>query len=104
MTPEEIIQFNNLKREVAELKDLFYKDKYSDLEVFRKKVQFKSDVNLGSSVGIQTDKLGFYGIADAPIIQQATFTAPSGGAVQDAQARTAIGAIKTILTNLGITT
>jgi len=102
MTNEEKI--SQLEKELNDLKAFVYKDEYSDTKVFRKKVQFKSNVNLGSSVGIQMDKLGFYGIADNPITQQVTFTAPSGGATVDAQARTAINAIKTILTNVGITT
>lgn len=78
-----------LKTELETLKILFYKDDYSNLEVFRKQVLFKNNI-------------GFYG--KDPIIQQATFTAPTGGVTQDAEARTAIGVIKTILTNLGLTT
>jgi hypothetical protein len=48
MTPQELQEFQNLKKEVADLKSLFYKDNYSDLEVFRKKVEFKSDVKLAN--------------------------------------------------------
>lgn len=96
-------QVNKLEQEVETLKKLFYKDNYSDLEVFTKKVQFKSDVNLGSSVGISKDKVGFYTKASAPIAQQTTFTSPTGGATVDAEARTAISAIKIILTNVGLT-
>jgi len=59
---------------------------------------------LGTSIGVTPTKLGFYTKYSAPIVQQTTFTAPTGGEVQDAEARTAIGAIKTILTNVGITT
>jgi hypothetical protein len=46
MTPEEILQFDNLKREVENLKALFYKDNYSNLEVFRKKVEFKANIKI----------------------------------------------------------
>ena len=42
MTTEE--QVAQLKREVEELKVLFFKDSYSDLQVFRKNVVFKGDV------------------------------------------------------------
>lgn len=81
MTPEEIQQFNDLKKEVETLKQLFYKDNYSDLEVFRKKVLFKSDATFSG-------KFGLYGTL--PISQQTTaltpvaiFVAGSGTAVKD---------------------
>jgi hypothetical protein len=48
MTPEELQQFNELKKEVEELKSFVHKDEYSDLKIFRKKVQFKSDVKLAN--------------------------------------------------------
>lgn len=40
MTEEERIQFNNLKIELEELKSFVYKDKFSNLEIFRKQVEF----------------------------------------------------------------
>lgn len=101
-------QVDNLTKEVETLKKLIFKDNYSDLQVFTKKVQFKSGVNLdgnttlGTSIEVTPDKIGFF--EAIPVVQQTTFTAPAGGATVDAEARTAIGAIKTIFTNLGLTT
>lgn len=47
MTNEQLQeQINRLQRELNDLKGLFYKDNYSNLEVFRKKVEFKSDVTI----------------------------------------------------------
>ena len=88
-------QIKQLKQDLENLKSLFFKDNYSDLQIFIKKVQFNSDFK---TVG----KIGFYNTD--PITQQSTFSAPSGGDPIDSEARTAIGDIKTILTNLGLTT
>lgn len=52
MTPQELQEFNNLKKEVADLKALFFKDSYSNLEVFKKKVLFKSSVEMAGSISI----------------------------------------------------
>ena len=80
MTPEEQLQFDNLKREVETLKNLFYQNNYSDLQVFTKKVQFNSDVKLNG-------KFGAYGktpiVIPTTSITEATFTANSGTAVND---------------------
>jgi len=46
MTLQELQDFNNLKKEVETLKSLFYKDNYSNLEVFRKQVQFLADMDI----------------------------------------------------------
>jgi hypothetical protein len=56
----------------------------------------------GVVIGGTGDKLGFFG--HIAVVQQTTATTPSGGATQDAESRTAIGQIKTALTNLGLTT
>lgn len=48
MTPEEQLQFDNLKREVEELKSLFYKDNFTNLQIFRKQVEFKSDITIAN--------------------------------------------------------
>lgn len=56
----------------------------------------------GTKIGTATtQKLGFFNAA--PIVRPAAITAPTGGVVIDAEARTAINAIRTALTNLGLT-
>ena len=47
MTNEELQeQVNKLERELNELKSLFYKDNYSNLQVFKKDIEFKGNVNV----------------------------------------------------------
>jgi len=46
MTPEELQQFELLKREVQDLKSLILKDNFSDLQIFRKKTEFKGDTTI----------------------------------------------------------
>lgn len=113
-------QVEDLQKEVAELKDLFFKGNYSTLQVFSKVVQFdagtiqNSDITLkggkniifdrttGSSIGTDhMEKISVYGVT--PIIQQNAITAPTGGTTVDTQARTAIGTIINVLKNFGIT-
>jgi len=49
MTNEELqIKVDKLERELNELKMLFYKDNYSNLEVFRKQIQFKADIDMAN--------------------------------------------------------
>jgi hypothetical protein len=40
--------YEQLKRRVDELEKLFFKDNFTDLEIFRKKVEFKSGVDMES--------------------------------------------------------
>jgi hypothetical protein len=44
MTPEDQLQFDKLKQEIDNLKQLLLKDEYSNLKVFRKQVEFKNDI------------------------------------------------------------
>lgn len=81
-------EINQLKKEVAELKSIIYKDNFSSSQIFRKDVTF-----LG--------KIGFYN--NTPVAQQAAIASPSGGATVDGAARAAIDSIRTTLTNLGLT-
>lgn len=67
-----------------------------------------SDVNivLGTSTGTKigtatTQKLGFWNAT--PVVQQSHIADPSGGATQDAEARTAIAAINALCATLGLT-
>ena len=93
MTPEELQLITDLKKEVETLKSLFYQNNYSDLQVFTKKVQFKSNV-------------GFYNTA--PVAQQATITAPTapGATYSQAEAQSAVAKINALilaLKTIGIT-
>ena len=89
MTNEELTQqVEKLTQELEAFKSLYYKDNYSDLQVFRKQVLFKRNV-------------GFY--QTTPIAQQPAITLPSGGTTIDSQSRTAINSLITTLKNLGLT-
>ena len=90
MTTEE--QIAQLRLELEELKSLFYKDNFSALQIFRKDVQF----------------LGKVGFGLTPISQQAVITTPTApGATylqsEAASAKTAIDAIRAVLTAYGFT-
>ena len=76
--------------------------------IFQKHIQFLDGRNVvvgtatGTKIGTSTtQKIGFFN--KAPTAQIAAISAPSGGATQDAEARTAINSIRTALTNLGLT-
>jgi hypothetical protein len=85
---------NRLETELNDLKALFFKDNFSNQQIFRKDVEMARKISLNGQVG-------FFG--EAPVGQQGSITTPSGGATQDTEARTAIVQIKTALDNLGIT-
>jgi hypothetical protein len=93
MTPEDQLQFDNLKKEIEDLKNLFYKNNFSDLQVFSKKVQFKNNV-------------GFF--STTPIAQQSAITAPTspGATYSQAEALSAVSKINALILaikNIGIT-
>ena len=114
-------QINLLQAEILELKQqllllstAFYKDNYPNDIYFNKNVTFKQSFNfadgtnipLGTSSGTKigtsaSQKLGFFNAT--PIVQVSAISAPSGGATQDAESRTAINSIRSALTNLGLT-
>ena len=86
-------QVTQLQRQLDELRRDYYKDNFSDNQIFRKDVSF-------------TRKVGFFDTQ--PVYKQPAVTTPSGGGTGsgdaiDISARTAIGQIKTILQNLGLT-
>jgi hypothetical protein len=89
-TTQEIAQ---LKQEIEVLRRLIYQNNYSDLQVFTKKVQFKSNV-------------GFYNTE--PVAQQAAIAAPTAPGVtySQAEAQSAVAKINAlilVLKNIGIT-
>jgi hypothetical protein len=103
-----------LQQTVFHLNDLFFRTFFIDKVIFQNPVYFNGKIyfkdgtviSAGSSTGLKignatTEKIGFYNVT--PVVQAGAITAPSGGATQDAESRTAIGQIKTALTNLGLT-
>ena len=65
-------------------------------------VNISTGTTTGTKIGTVTNnKIGFFGAT--PIVQVTAITAPTGGAIIDAESRTAINSIRTALTNLGLT-
>lgn len=98
----------NLEERIRILEEKLNALEKSDRYTIHKTTQFfdgrNIQVGLTNGTKIATDasqKLGFYGVT--PVVQQSAITAPSGGATQDAEARTAINSILTALQNLGLT-
>lgn len=100
-------------KEINNLKQEFFKNNLSGEYTFLQKVTFKNgfsfadgtNIPLGSTTGTKigtatTQKLGFFN--KTPIIQPSGISAPSGGATQDTQARTAINSIISALNSLGL--
>lgn len=65
------------------------------------KVIFSGETEIDGTLNHDGTTVGFYGVA--PVTRAAAITAPTGGATIDNEARTAINAIRTALTNIGIT-
>jgi hypothetical protein len=63
--------------------------------------RFGGAVTLSGALDHDGTTAGLYGVA--PVTRAAAITAPTGGATIDAESRTAINAIRTALTNIGIT-
>lgn len=87
-----------------ELSSLLKSERYT----FEKHLQLLDGRNIqtgkttGTKIGTGTDqKIGFFN--KTPVVQQGAITAPTGGVVTDAEARTAINSIRTALTTLGLT-
>ncbi len=102
MTPEEATQ---LKQRVQVLENLLANLMFNGEYKFLRNVNFGPNAKLSLtgdlSLGVSSSKVGFYGAS--PVARQAAVTSPSGGATVDSQARTAIDALRSRLTTIGIT-
>lgn len=99
---------NELEIRVRELEERLGRLEKSDRFIFDKHLQLLDGNNVqvsktfGTKIGTETtQKLGFFG--KTPIVQVSAIGAPTGGATQDAEARSAINSIRSALTNLGLT-
>lgn len=101
-----------LEKELRELKELYLKDNFESRQIFRKRVEFLGGFNLsnqtlstggspGLTIGEASDKVAFFG--EAPVGQQASISAPTGGTTTDAEARSAINSILSVLDAFGFT-
>jgi len=97
-----------LEDKVKELQEILDKVFKTERYIFEKTVQFSDGRNIqtgrttGTKIGTATDqKVGFFN--KTPVVQQGAISAPTGGAVIDAPARTAINSIITTLQTLGLT-
>ena len=99
MTNEEI------QKQLDNLVSVYYKTHYIDKDVFSNPVHFYNNIlfpsSVGTKIGSTGNKIGFLGAT--PIARQSAITAPTGGATIDAEARTAINSIRSVLTNFGLT-
>lgn len=96
-----------LKDRIEQLEAFIYKDKNTVEDIFRRNLALLDvDIKLSSATGTKigtasSQKLAFYG--STPVSQQATISNPAGGAVIDAESRTAINSILTTLDTYGLT-
>lgn len=117
MTPEQEALFNQTVEKLQQFLEVYYKMDYPDKFIIRKELVLGTKLTLadgtvvtvggtvGVTIGESGSKLGFFGAT--PVAQQSAVTSPSGGGGSstdaiDISARTAIGQIKTILSNLGL--
>jgi len=99
MTPDEVRAIVR-----SELQEFLASDRY----IFSKHVQFLDGRNIqagrgtGTKIGTAADqKIGFFGTT--PVVQASAISAPAGGGTVDAEARTAINTIRTVLQAIGLT-
>lgn len=81
-------EIDALKKEVAELKEILFKENNEGRQAFRKEVIFMG-------------RVGFFGVA--PTEQAGAIASPTAGVTIDLNARTAIDAIRVAIKNFGIT-
>ncbi|MFA6897248.1 MAG: hypothetical protein WCQ96_03110 [Patescibacteria group bacterium] len=87
-------EYNKLREEFDALKAAFYKDNFTAEQIFTKKITFKGDVDF------RNNKIGFF--SKGTVVQPDFIPSPSGGTVQDTQARSAIDSIRNVLIDTGI--
>lgn len=103
-----------IERKLDRILVLYEKENWVDRMVLYRSLQLKDRNQLtvldsgvdGIKVGAASGKVGFYNVT--PVVKAGAVTSPSGGGgsssdAVDISARTAIGQIKTALSNIGIT-
>ena len=95
MTPEEKKLLNDVILKLNALADVYYRTNFIDKQVYQQRSFFNNDVYFNK-------KMAFFG-ATTPVDKQTSITPPTGGAVIDAEARTAINDIISKLQNLNLT-
>lgn len=113
MSPEELRRLDSLEKKLNDLLYLYNKENLPSRKEYTKPLILKDvqnntefDNTAGVKIGYSTSKVSFFGTT--PVVRQAAVTSPSGGGGSSSDAidnssRTAIGQIKTALTNLGLT-
>lgn len=91
-------RITQLENELRELKAEFYKNNFPQQQVFVKDVLFK-----GTATYTSLNPTTSFGLGVTPAVRQANILNPSGGATVDAEARSAISSILTVLDNFGFT-
>lgn len=81
-------RIEDLEDKLNHIDDIFFRQHLIDRDIFKNPVYFQSKVSFFKSNAVG---------------QQAAITAPTGGATTDAEARTAINSIRTVLSNFGLT-
>ena len=91
-------RITQLENELRELKAEYYKNNFPQQQVFVKDVLFQ-----GNSTFTSLNPTTYFGLGVSPATRQASIANPSGGVTVDAEARTAIASILTVLDNFGFT-
>ncbi len=87
-----------LELELRELKAEYYRNNFPQQQVFVKDVLFK-----GTSTFTSLNPTTSFGLTVTPSTTRPAIAAPSGGVTTDAEARTAINSIRSVLTTFGFT-
>jgi hypothetical protein len=93
MTPQDI-KIAELEQKINHLTDLYFRMFFNDKQVYQHKSYFNADVYFNK-------KVSFFG-STSPAGKQTAVIMPTGGAIQDAESRTAIVGINNRLQNLNL--